>query len=81
MASLDRLINARRSIRKYTAELPPFEWIEEMIRCAAQAPSPSNSQPVRFFRINSVTIRDALYRGMVDGHQELLATVALAAEK
>jgi nitroreductase len=50
---LDLLIKQRRSIRKFKTTVPPSEWIEDLITCASQAPSPSNKQPVRFARIVS----------------------------
>ena len=72
MSSLDELIDKRRSIRKYKADVPPAEWINSMIRCATMAPSPTNSQPVRFIKISSPEIRDNLYRAMADAQQRLL---------
>jgi nitroreductase len=51
--NLDQLIKQRRSIRNFKATEPPQEWIEDLITCASQAPSPSNKQPVRFARIVS----------------------------
>ena len=72
MTSLDELIDKRRSIRKYKTDLPPPEWIAGMIRCAAGAPSPGGSQPVRFIRISSPEVRDRLYRAMAAGRQRFL---------
>ncbi len=70
---LDEIIQRRRSIRKYTREVPPPSWIEAMIACAARAPSPSNSQPVRFIRIVSSEIRQDLHQAMTERRRELLA--------
>ena len=67
MKTLDELISGRRSVRKYKAEEPPEEWIEKMIRCANFAPSPSNTQPVRFLKISSEKIKEALYESLVSG--------------
>jgi nitroreductase len=50
---LDQLIKQRRSIRKFKTTEPPQEWIDDLITCASQAPSPSNRQPIRFARIVS----------------------------
>jgi len=72
MVSFDQLVRRRRSIRKYRPDMPPEAWIEEMIECAAMAPSPSNSQPVRFVRIVSAPIRSALQQAMAGGLQRLL---------
>lgn len=70
--SLDELVSRRRSIRKYHSETPPEEWIEMMIHCATQAPSPSNIQPVRFLKITSKKIKEDLHDSMVSGRQYFL---------
>ncbi|MHC1728201.1 MAG: nitroreductase family protein [Syntrophobacteraceae bacterium] len=62
---VERILRSRRSIRKYTAETVPAEWIESIIACAALAPSPSNSQPVRFFRISSPAVLEDLHECMI----------------
>jgi nitroreductase len=70
---IEALIMARRSVRRYAPQPVPDGWIEAVLRCGIQAPSPSNSQPVRFVRIVSETLRDALRQGLADGHAHLLA--------
>jgi nitroreductase len=72
---LDKLINARRSIRKYKPECPPEEWVRKMILAAMRAPSPTNSQPVRFIRIRSPELKDCLLQAMRDGEERLLEAV------
>ncbi|MFZ2633451.1 MAG: nitroreductase family protein [Desulfosalsimonadaceae bacterium] len=72
ISALDRLIHERRSIRKYKPDLPSEEWILSMVRCAQMAPSPSNSQPVRFFRIASAQIRNQLNQAIETGHDWFL---------
>jgi nitroreductase len=70
--SLDELINKRRSIRKYKADMPSDQWIEMMIRCATMSPSPSNTQPVRFLKISTSGIKERLHEDMALGRQRLL---------
>ncbi len=72
---LDELIYGRRSIRKYKIDIPPAEWIEKMIHCATRAPSPSNTQPVRFLKISTKNVREELYRGMASGRDSYLRAV------
>jgi nitroreductase len=72
MSMLDSLIYSRRSIRKYKREMPPPEWVEQMINCAMQAPSPANRQPVRFYRICRSDILDNLKTAMEAGCRTLL---------
>jgi nitroreductase len=72
---LEDLINKRRSIRKYKPDNPPEEWINSMLRCALMAPSPSNSQPVRFIRIRSAGKREQLYQTLDSGKQEFLRAI------
>ena len=72
---LEDLINKRRSIRKYKPNNPPEEWINSMLYCALMAPSPSNSQPVRFIRISSAGKREKLYQALSSGKQEFLRAI------
>ncbi|RJP77220.1 MAG: hypothetical protein C4522_15800 [Desulfobacteraceae bacterium] len=72
MDSFDQLVQGRRSIRKYTKEIPSEDTILRMISCAAMAPSPSNSQVVRFIRIQSETVRNNLQLSLESGYQRFL---------
>ena len=74
-SSLEDLINKRRSIRKYKPDMPPEEWINSMLGCALMAPSPSNSQPVRFVRISSAGKREQLYQALNSGKQAFLRAI------
>jgi nitroreductase len=69
---LDDLVFQRRSVRKYKCDPLPQSWVEAMLRCAHQAPSPSNSQPVRFVRIESAHLKDALKEALISGHSRLI---------
>ncbi|MCK5784658.1 MAG: nitroreductase family protein [Desulfobacterales bacterium] len=71
----EKLVQSRRSIRKYKPDIPPPQWIETMVTCAALAPSPSNSQPVRFFKINSMEKKNALRSVMKQRYQDFLAVL------
>ncbi len=68
----DQIIESRRSIRKYKTEKPPWHLIGGMLKCAAVAPSPSNSQPVRYFCLKSAAIRGRLEDEMADGRDRFL---------
>lgn len=72
-AEIQDLIFQRRSIRKYTGRSVPESWIEAILRCGAQAPSPTNTQPVRYVRIASPELRDKLHQALLNGHARLLA--------
>jgi len=72
VSALDSLICGRRSIRKYTGEMPPPEWIEQLVASALQAPSPANRQPVRFFRIGRPETREKLRAAMEAGCRDRL---------
>jgi nitroreductase len=69
---LDDLVFQRRSVRKYKSDPLPPSWVEAMLRCAHQAPSPSNSQPVRFVHIVSPHLKDALKEALVSGHRRFI---------
>lgn len=65
-------IESRRSIRKYKPEIPPEEWLEDLVDCARQAPSPSNRQPVSILKIEDEGRRKKLHEAMLQGRDELL---------
>jgi len=69
---VDQLIFRRRSIRRYKSDTLPEAWVQAMLACAHQAPSPSNSQPVRFVRIRSQVSKDNLLQALTAGHDRLL---------
>ena len=69
----DELVQNRRSIRKYKSNVPPDTMIDQMIQAACLAPSPSNTQPVRFINIASQTIRDEMLLQMKEGRDRFLA--------
>lgn len=72
MDSFDQLVQNRRSIRTYKKEMPSEAVIRQMIACAAMAPSPSNSRPVRFVRIASETMRQQLQKSVEEGYRTFL---------
>ncbi|MCK9378212.1 MAG: nitroreductase family protein [Syntrophobacterales bacterium] len=72
MPDLDNLLAGRRSIRRYTTASPPEACLESMVQAAICAPSPRNSQPVRFIRIESPKIRKRLQEAMLSGRERLL---------
>jgi nitroreductase len=72
---LDKLIQGRRSIRKYKPDIPPEEWMKKMILAAMKAPSPTNSQPVRFIHILSPELKEQLRQAMEHGRERLLEAI------
>jgi len=72
---VEKIIRKRRSIRKYKLDEPPPGWIDAVVSCAALAPSPSNSQPVRFVRIRSEKMLERLKLAMEARHRELVETL------
>jgi nitroreductase len=70
---VETLIRERRSIRKYKSDPLPQNWIDAMLQCAHLAPSPSNSQPVRYVRIDTQDCRNKLHRAFIDGHARFIA--------
>ncbi len=78
MNHFDELVTRRRSIRKYQPEIPPDGMIKEMVQAALVAPSPSNTQPIRFIRLKSPRFRDLIRDGMA-GEQQRLMKIAEAA--
>jgi nitroreductase len=73
--NFNKLVENRRSVRQYTPKMPPDEWLEEMLRAAQQAPSPSNTQPVRFIRLMSEKIRKHLFETMQSTRETYLKMI------
>lgn len=73
---VELLLQSRRSIRKYRDTLPPERWLEAMVRCALHAPSPSNSQPVRFVRFTSLESRHRLQNMMDETRKSFVDRIA-----
>jgi nitroreductase len=53
-------IKTRRSVRKYTDQPVPEEWVHELLRAGMQAPSAVNQQPWQFVIIDDHTILDEI---------------------
>ncbi len=58
------LIASRRSIRRYSPEAILPELVDELLRCAANAPSAHNRQPWRFAVLRDPALKVALARAM-----------------
>lgn len=72
MTPFDRIIDERRSIRKYTGEIPDRVLIDQMLFCACHSPSPSHSQPVRYLLIENHEIKDRLKEAIAHGKDRYL---------
>jgi nitroreductase len=70
--TFDELVIRRRSIRKYKPDLPPDDMIERMVHAALVAPSPSNTQPIRFIHLKSPHFREQIREGMAKVQQRLM---------
>lgn len=55
-----RVLEGRRSVRKYRPDAPPRELIERLVEAAVAAPSASNRQPWRFFVVDGRGRIDAM---------------------
>jgi F420 biosynthesis protein FbiB-like protein len=62
--SVPRFIEARRSIRAFTADPVPREQIDLLVTAACLAPAPHHSRPWRFVVIDTETGKAALAHGM-----------------
>jgi nitroreductase len=50
---IDKVMAARRSVRRFTPERPPRALLERLLEAAVTAPSASNKQPWRFVVVTS----------------------------
>lgn len=62
--SLLDLIQSRRSLRRYTADPVPHEWIEKLLEAAIWSPSAHNRQPWRFVVIETADTKEHLATAM-----------------
>ena len=82
----EEILQARRSIRRYTGEAVPIETIEKLLRAAMWAPSAHGRQPWRWVVVTEPEAKDRLARAMgarlradrLD--EELVGRVAVADE-
>ncbi len=61
---LQQLLQTRRSIRRYTADLVPPEVVERLLTAAIWAPSAHNRQPWRFATVTTAEAKARLARAM-----------------
>ncbi len=54
------VLKNRRSVRAFSDRPVPREVIEELVRCAASAPSGANKQPWRFVAVGDVRLKRAI---------------------
>ena len=64
MTGLPAFLEARRSIRAYTAEAVPRDALDGWIEAACIAPAPHHSRPWRFVAIDTPAAKHALAEGM-----------------
>ena len=64
MTGLPAFLEARRSIRAYTAEAVPRDALDGWIEAACIAPAPHHSRPWRFVAIDTPAAKRALAEGM-----------------
>jgi coenzyme F420-0:L-glutamate ligase/coenzyme F420-1:gamma-L-glutamate ligase len=62
--ALLRFLKSRRSIRRYTTEPVPRDWIEDILNGAIWAPSAHNRQPWRFVVIEQAETKENLAMAM-----------------
>lgn len=74
--TFDELVMQRRSIRKYQSDIPADDIIEKMVHAALVAPSPSNTQPIRFIRLKSPHFREQIREGMAKVQERLMQVAA-----
>lgn len=76
--TFDELVTRRRSIRKYKPDIPSDDTVEKMVQAALVAPSPSNTQPIRFIRLKSPHFREQIREGMARVQERLMEVAAEA---
>ena len=72
----DDLLRARRSVRRFRAEVPPAALVEELVAAAVTAPSAGNQQPWRFLAVRGRPRLDALGAAVTRAVDEVAPHVA-----
>ena len=60
----EEVLQARRSIRRYTGQAVPVETIEKLLRAAMWAPSAHGNQPWRWVVVTTLSVKDRLAQTM-----------------
>jgi len=76
LGSLDHAIYSRKSVRAFTDQPVPKEVLKELIRCACQAPSGTNTQPWRVYALegeakNKLTAQVCSIHDLISTNPEL----------
>jgi nitroreductase len=72
---LEQLMTTRRSVRKFTSELPSEAMLMRLLAAASSAPSASNKQPWRFFVVQQRAAIDAMAEAVRESIDEVAAHV------
>jgi nitroreductase len=75
LSALEELMTTRRSVRKFTGELPSEALLTRLIAAASAAPSASNKQPWRFFVVKQRATIDAMAEAVRQAVDEVAAHV------
>lgn len=73
--NLDDALRTRRSVRRFRAEPPPDELIEQVLAAAITAPSASNKQPWRFLAISQRNVIEQMAAAVREQTAEIAAHV------
>lgn len=73
------VMRRRRSVRMFSDRPVPRAVVEELVRCAATAPSGANLQPWRFVAVSDPELKRQIRRGAEEEEREFYARRAPAA--
>jgi nitroreductase len=71
----------RRSIRKFTTQQVPAEWIEVILKAGMAAPSANNNQPCEFIVIDEPEMLEKVRRVMPFGREHAPLAIAVCGNK
>jgi len=70
-----RLATERKTVRKFTPEIPSNEDIERVLETVCQAPSGSNRQPWRFLIIDKPAVKSRIRQAAEEGEKIFYKTI------
>ncbi len=65
------VINTRKTIRKYSSDIPPIDDIKRIIDAGRLAPSATNNQNWEFIAVYNQDIKDQMVKAVVETYEEL----------
>lgn len=72
---IQQVMMSRRSVRRFTSDIPSRDLVERLIEAAISAPSASNKQPWRFIAVTNKAVIDRMEKAVRDALADITENV------